>query len=77
MLFMLSVENEPFMLNVVMLRVIMLSVIMLNILVPLRGLASKTKMTTCGQGNSIGVPPDQKVNKAEELTYLSISIVIS
>ncbi len=72
MSFMLSVENEPF-----MLRVNMLSVIMLNIVVPLRVLSSNTKISTCGQDNSSGMPPDQKVNKAEEQAYLFINIVIS
>jgi hypothetical protein len=30
---------------------------------------------TWGQANSTGVPPNQKVNKAEELTYISTNIV--
>ncbi len=29
---------------------------------------------TCWQVNSTGMPPDQKVNKAEKLTYLSTNI---
>ncbi len=42
-----------------------------------RGQASEAKMTTPGGGhaNSTGMPPDQKVNKAEELMYLSTKIV--
>jgi hypothetical protein len=40
-----------------------------------RGQASWAKMTSLwGQANSTGMPPDQKVNKAEELTYLSANI---
>jgi hypothetical protein len=30
---------------------------------------------TWGQANSTGMPPDKKVNKAEELTCLSINIM--
>jgi hypothetical protein len=32
------------------------------------------KDITLEQANSSGMPPDQKVNKAEELTYLSTNI---
>jgi hypothetical protein len=32
---------------------------------------------TRGQANSSGVPPYPKVNKAEEITYLTISIVMN
>ncbi len=32
-------------------------------------------MTSLGQTDSTGMPPNQKVNKAEELTIFSISIV--
>jgi hypothetical protein len=28
------------------------------------------------QANSTGMPPDQKVNKAEELTYISIDMML-
>jgi hypothetical protein len=31
-------------------------------------------MTLPGQANSPGIPLNQKVNKAQELTYLSINI---
>ncbi len=34
------------------------------------------KDVTRGQANSTGVPPDQKIDNAEELTYLSINIDI-
>ncbi len=45
---------------------------------PLRGQISWAKLTSPrGQSKSTGMPPDQKVNKAEELTYLSINILIS
>jgi hypothetical protein len=40
-----------------------------------RGQASSVKMKSLGgQGNSTGVPLDQRLNKAEELTYLSTNI---
>ncbi len=38
-----------------------------------RGLASWAKMMLAGS-NSTGMPPNQKVNKAEELTKFSINI---
>ncbi len=39
------------------------------------GQVSWNKMTSPGgHANSAGMPPEQKVNKTEELTYLSINI---
>ncbi len=37
------------------------------------GLARWAKMTSQGQANNTGIASDQKVNKSEEITYLSIN----
>jgi len=39
-----------------------------------KGILAGKKLLTRGQADSTGVPPYPKVNKAEELTYLSTNI---
>ncbi len=48
---------------------------MLNVKQKIMSLGGEAMMSPGGPASSTGMPPDQKVNKADELTYLSTNIV--